>query len=140
MRYVVEKNGIDIGIAWKFHGEVKGFPNCQNDESLHYAYDIALASKGGSETFAYFASAYDHGAGKKTLDDDDLKNAFWCIVDDALSGAVPFDEFCGEMGYDEDSRRAERIWQQCQETFEKMKTIGLSKDDLYAISESLNLE
>ena len=37
-----------------------------------------------------------------------------CIVSDARSGELDFDEFCGEFGYDADSRKAEQTWRACK--------------------------
>ena len=36
-----------------------------------------------------------------------------CLVSDARMGEMDFHEFCGEFGYDEDSRKAEATHKQC---------------------------
>lgn len=53
----------------------------------------------------------------------DVLNAFYCFVNDAISGSYNFEEFCGEFGYDTDSRKAEKIWKACQESLEELQRI-----------------
>lgn len=36
-----------------------------------------------------------------------------CLISDAFAGEQTFADFCGDFGYDEDSRKAERTWKQC---------------------------
>lgn len=36
-----------------------------------------------------------------------------CLISDAYSGELSFEDFCAELGFDEDSRKAERTWKQC---------------------------
>lgn len=55
--------------------------------------------------------------------DYDLLNAFYCFVGDAISGNMNFAEFCSEFGFDEDSRKAERIWKACRHSMEKLTRI-----------------
>lgn len=55
--------------------------------------------------------------------DYDLKNSFYCFVSDAISGTYTFEEFCGEFGYDTDSRKAEKTWKSCQKSSVKLKRI-----------------
>lgn len=53
----------------------------------------------------------------------ELLYAFYCFVEDALSGKMDFSEFCGEFGYDTDSCKAEKTWKACKRStvkFEKL--------------------
>lgn len=64
--------------------------------------------------------------------DYDLLNAFYCFVSDALSGLYSFDEFCGEFGYDTDSRKAEKIYKACKRAYAKFERVsGFSESELY---------
>jgi hypothetical protein len=36
-----------------------------------------------------------------------------CLILDARCGEMSFEEFCGDFGYDEDSRTAYRTWETC---------------------------
>ena len=56
-------------------------------------------------------------------DDDDLCEAFWSFVQDAICGDLPFDDFCAEFGYDTDSRKAERTWRACKRAAEKLRRV-----------------
>ena len=60
----------------------------------------------------------------------DVLNAFYCFVSDALSGLDSFDEFCGEFGYDTDSRKAKKVYKACKRAYEKFKRVsGFADDD-----------
>ena len=43
-------------------------------------------------------------------------------VRDAEAGAQSFEDFCADLGYDTDSRKAEKTWQAC-----KVTAVGLSQ-------------
>ena len=64
--------------------------------------------------------------------DYDLLNAFYCFVSDALSGLESFESFCGEFGYDIDSRKAEKIYKLCKCAYTKFERISsFSNDEMY---------
>lgn len=44
-----------------------------------------------------------------------------CLTMDTYAGELSFSEFCGEFGYDEDSRRAEEIWRKCRDIGHKVR-------------------
>lgn len=39
-----------------------------------------------------------------------------CVVSDAHAGGQSFAEFCSDFGYDEDSRKAHRVWRKCRDS------------------------
>jgi hypothetical protein len=43
------------------------------------------------------------------------------LISDADAGSLTFKDFCGDLGYDEDSRRAEKIWKTCKTIAPKIK-------------------
>lgn len=45
-----------------------------------------------------------------------LRDVLYSLVTDAALGDEPFAEFCADLGYDEDSRKAEACWRKCVET------------------------
>ena len=49
--------------------------------------------------------------------------------------AGDFESWCGEFGYDSDSRKAESIYRQCIETNGKLKRIGLSREQITKFAE-----
>jgi len=46
-----------------------------------------------------------------------------CLKLDAICGDQSFHDFCGDMGYDEDSRSAENTWRACQESGRKLRAL-----------------
>lgn len=83
--------------------------------------------------FLYHGSHADYKAGKKELNESDLLQAFECFLSDAIAGDMDFEDFCNEFGYDEDSRRAERIHNACQEHKELFESLEID-NDLYDFS------
>lgn len=72
-------------------------------EGTHYK---CTFSRGRKRMTVYFSMGYAH-TGEPTI------NQVWdCITQDAemVDNCGDFHEFCSELGYDEDSRAAERIW------------------------------
>jgi len=65
----------------------------------------------------------------------DILNAFYCFVSDAVSGEYSFSEFCSDLGYDEDSRTAEKIYRKCKKQLEKLHKIY--DGDIYDLSNEL---
>ena len=55
----------------------------------------------------------------------ELMDVLDCIVSDAagVENARDFADWCGEYGYDIDSRRAERIWRACQRQAKQLRTL-----------------
>jgi len=43
------------------------------------------------------------------------------LVSDADAGSESFEDFCGSFGYDEDSRKAEKIWKACKKIAPQIK-------------------
>ncbi len=93
---------------------------------------VTVTNGGMAETFDYHISTHDTEKGKKKLTDADHIFAFYCFLGDAISGSQSFEEFCDELGYDEDSRKAEKIWKACQEATQKADNLSIG--DLYAVS------
>lgn len=58
----------------------------------------------------------------------DLLNAFYCFVSDAVSGVDTFEDFCAELGYDPDSRNAEKIHNACRRAYKKITRIAPGVD------------
>lgn len=40
---------------------------------------------------------------------------------DARAGAGSFEDFCSDLGYDSDSRKAEKIWEACRDTRDRLR-------------------
>lgn len=53
-----------------------------------------------------------------------LESLLYCMQSDARAGDhSTFEEFASEFGYDEDSRKAEKIWIACREVDAKMRDL-----------------
>lgn len=69
----------------------------------------------------------------------EVLNALYCFVSDAVSGLDSFEEFCGNFGYDTDSRSAYQTWQICQRSSVKaLRVLGVSRAELYDFLNELN--
>jgi len=66
---------------------------------------------------------FDFWQGVGHSEDPTAEGCLECLLSDAFSGADDFEEFCANMGYDSDSRRAERIWRQCHKVAENLKRL-----------------
>lgn len=64
-------------------------------------------------------------------------NVLQCVVMDATTGLLNFEEFCGDLGYDTDFKKAEKIWRACQETTVWFSRVGLDGDRLRDLEEFL---
>ena len=119
-----------LEISSKLTGTVEGF----SASRLHYGdvFAVTVTNGGMAETFEYHISTHDTQNGKKALTDEDHISAFYCFLGDAIAGSQSFEEFCDELGYDEDSWKAEKIWKACQEATQKADNLSIG--DLYAVS------
>ena len=118
-----------IEVSSVLTGTEEGFsaPRLKNN-----VFAVTVTNGGMAETFDYHISIHDTEKGKKALTDEDHISAFYCFLGDAISGSQSFEEFCDELGYDEDSRKAEKIWKACQEATQKADNLSIG--DLYQVS------
>lgn len=65
----------------------------------------------------------------------DLTDVLSCLLSDAQYAEYDFEEFCGDMGYDTDSRRAERIHDACEQAAAGMSRLftAAEREDLAAM-------
>lgn len=53
-----------------------------------------------------------------------------CLISDAQAGDYTFEQWCGDMGYDTDSRKALATWEACRAMAPKLyKLLGARYDD-----------
>lgn len=95
---------------------------------------VTVSCGGNKETFDYHMSIADADAGIVNMSDKDKIFAFYCFVQDAISGTMSFKEFKADYGY-EDCCESHRIWKLCQEATIKATRLGLG--DLYDLSNYL---
>lgn len=82
--------------------------------------------RGNTRLTAYFSMGSGHGGKEPTVN-----QVFDCIVSDAATvKSYDFEEFCSDLGYDPDSRTAERIYKACGHAAARLKKfLG---EDLYS--------
>lgn len=98
----------------------------------HHIITVKNLKTGKRTSFDFWASiARPHLSTK-----DDILGAFRCFLDDCVCGLESFEDFCADLGYDTDSRRAEATWKACRRSAEKFKRI--STDDIYDLINSLD--
>lgn len=123
-----------IKISSTLSNEGVRFPNADDkDQTVHNEFKITV-SKSARASFKYYMSQADYERGIIEMENRDMIYALMSFVDDAISGEMEFHEFCGEFGYDEDSRRAEKVWKACQKSNEKAKRLF---SDLYDLGNDL---
>jgi len=74
---------------------------------------------------------------KSIPNDPELADVLYSLLLDASVGrhAMSFGEFCEECGYDEDSRKALKVFEACQEQYSKLRRLGVCFEALDAILE-----
>lgn len=113
------------------------FPNASTERykrTSHNKFRVTVSNDKGCTSFDYYGSHTDWENGQEELDESGKNNALYCFLSDAMAGNQDFENFCSEMGYNEDSRTAERIHKACKKSYEK--AIKLFSEE--EISELLN--
>jgi hypothetical protein len=73
----------------------------------HSAWKVTLRYQGRRYTL-------DYRMGTAHTSEPDVADVVYCVCSDARSGDYSFEEFCSELGYDSDSRKAEATWKACR--------------------------
>lgn len=82
-------------------------------------------ANGWSCTLRYQGRRYtfDFWQGPAITGEPTITGVLDCLLSDSGSGDHAFEEFCGELGYDPDSRKAEKTWKACQKVTVAMKRL-----------------
>ena len=118
MTQFVNRNRIRINSEWADTNPL----NPDWTEANHYK---CVFRHGNRQMTVYFSKGYG------LTGDPDAKEVLGCLAYDSASveNAQSFEDWAAELGYDEDSRKAERIFRGCERQAEKLKTfLG---DELY---------
>lgn len=67
--------------------------------------------------------SFDYFMGQGHTSEPTVSDALDALLSEAAAGADSFTEFCNSLGYDEDSRKAYRMWQACQRTERNMRRL-----------------
>lgn len=131
--------GKQFDVGAKLVMEAVPFPNAEpKDWTLHNKFKVKVCKEKKCRSFDFYGSQNDMDEGKVDMGRSDLKNAFENFLSDATYGTMAFEEFCSELGYDGDSKRAEKIWKATKKSYEQAKELGFSDDELYTAVNELN--
>lgn len=72
----------------------------------HRAWRVRLSFEGRSLTTSFKTGM--------AISEPDVPSVVSSLCSDALAGEQSFSDFCSDFGYDEDSRKAEKIWKACR--------------------------
>ena len=94
---------------------------------------VTVTTDNGKCSFEFWASI----AKPKIESESDLLGALSCFVSDAMSGKDSFEDFCSELGYDSDSRKAYKIFKACERSYVKFERI-IGDVDPYDFANEVN--
>ena len=138
---IIKVLGKEFEITAKHTGEIEGFPN-SDDNMMHNVFNITVKREfengAITKSFKFYDSNANWEKGKTTMGLMDMLLAFKSFLEDAWAGSMDFEEFCGEYGYNSDSRRAEKIYNECKEQLEKVMDLGIYESELADFINTLN--
>jgi len=106
----------------------------------HQRYRVTVMHNGLKISYPFYDEFYgpisDFPSWHKVTEDD-LKYMFERLINDSLCAVDDFQEFCAELGYDEDSRNAYRIYKICKYQKKLFQSFGISTDDIDGIMKEL---
>jgi len=122
-------------VSARFLKEVDGWEHekASRGKGMHNRFSVTVKNETTSvrRAFQFTDSAHNWQLGKDTLTADDLKAALACLMSDAYAGLHSFEDFCGEFGYDTDSRSAYATYTDCMKQADKVDALGLDPVDDY---------
>lgn len=95
------------------------WPATEGHNNNYHNHKIRVFHSGKIFNFDYWGSIMN----PEIQSDEDNISAFEAFVSDAICGESTFEDFCSDLGYDTDSRRAERIYKACQKSNRKLHRI-----------------
>lgn len=113
MRTTFSYNGLEISMSSRNTGAVS---NVFGNKGMRYKYNVTVKTAYGQTNFTFYDSIRNYSIGITELDKDSIKNALSCFLSDGMSYdySYNFIEFCQELGYDTDSRRAMTVYNACK--------------------------
>ena len=110
------------------------FPNDDTDKLFHNVYKVNVSYNGKRTSFKFYDSAHNTNMGIEPTKNDILD----CIVSDYnYTEYSTFNDFCANMGYDNDSIKAQKIWKSCLKQAAKLQKV-FSEDDIRQLDEEVN--
>lgn len=114
-----------VKVGWSFVKIVDGFPfdDKEGRDMQHNQFSIKVYGKDGKtgKTFQWYDSYSNYLDGVTGISDRTLLDVLENIIKEGLDGIeYSFEDFCDELGFDTDSRRAERSYKACQRDGKKL--------------------
>ncbi len=101
---------------------------CEDGKKYIYRAVITVVYKENISRFFFHGSINDYQNGKMYYTKKEFPFLLYCFVSDAHIGQESFDDFCDNLGYDNDSRKAEKIFKLCKKSTEKAYKLGIETD------------
>lgn len=108
--------------------------NVNKWDMMRNQFKVTVKTVNGSFSFDFWGCHNDWKKGKNEIN---LIEAFYCFIGDAISGNDSFENFCSELGYDEDSIKALKIYKECVKANKRSENLGI---DLYELSNYIQEE
>lgn len=111
----------NIKVSFKKVDELPRYSDENNKSGLigyYNQYKVKVTFEGRSATFDYGSSVHNYNEGIEPKKEDLL----YCLVSD-YNSPNNFENFCDEFGYDQDSRKAEKIFKAIQKEATKLDKI-----------------
>ena len=92
--------------------------NPNMDDSANMDHWKCLFRAGNSRMTVYFSMGYGHHGAEPEADE-----VLDCLASDAsgIENARSFEDWCGDYGYDSDSRKAEKIFNTCEHQAKRLR-------------------
>lgn len=121
-KHFISVNGVETAVTVSSLGERT---NVWGDNLAHFQFRVNLANKNGRTWFAFTDSHDNWRKGIDSLDESGVKNALYYFLSDGscYSSCIDFADFCASFGYDEDSRKAFKIYKACQHHNKKAREL-----------------
>jgi hypothetical protein len=138
-KFIIESKLKEVGVRFPFADE--------NDNTIHNKYTISISriidNKKITRKFYFYDSQANYEKGITDLDEETLRWAFRCILNDGLSATEDFDTFIFNnslpYGCPEDIKIVNKMYDECQKTLKKLLDLGISISEIKDMIEILNL-
>lgn len=124
IRDYVKRRNITVEVTEE-HGLVRD----EWSQFPHYKFTVTLHV--GDDGNSHEGITWNQGTGVKTTPDEDPATVLDALVSDATAylDNSSFEDFARDFGYDEDSRRAERLFNDCKKVAEWLPELLGGKDE-----------
>jgi len=122
MNTTLKLQNTSIELTAKLNASGVYFPN-SNTTTLHNEFLIFVKHGKTKFSFRFYDSQANFNKGIEQLSEEDILNAFYCFLSDAVAAEDIFADFCSNFGYTERSGTSKAIYRLCQKSNAKAKKI-----------------